>query len=448
MAATASPSTTTPGHASTIDTPAIDALVSPGPAATTSTAAATWALFLGLGLLMVGNGLSGTLIGIRSELEGFDTVVSGLIMTGYFVGFLAGSHFVRSALGRVGHIRVFAAMASLASASVLIHSVTTQPATWFFMRAATGFCMAGLFVVVESWLNELATNETRGRMLATYMVVSIGSMAGGQLLVGLTSPLTVTLFVVSSVLVSASLVPVTLSATSTPPPIRSVPTVKVRELASVVPTGVVVSLLGGVGAGVLIGMSAIYATSIGMAPARIAIFTAAPLVGGVIFQWPIGLLSDRFSRRAIILLVAIGAAVAAGAATLAAGGSNQAVLWMFVLGGLLFPLYSLGLAYSNDWLTPEQRLGGASTLIAINGSGAVIGPVLAAVLMSRWGAQQFFTLLIGTHLLMAALVAVRIVIGDPPPNEDEHYVAFPTRGTAMAAQLWLRRRRPRAKGSS
>ncbi len=439
MTTLASP--TSPGSSS----PASASLpIAPGPAATTGTAAATWALFVGLGLLMVGNGLSGTLIGIRSELEGFDTIVSGVIMTGYFAGFLAGSHFVRSALGRVGHIRVFAAMASLASASVLVHAVTIHPATWFTLRAATGFCMAGLFVVAESWLNELATNETRGRMLATYMVVSIGGMAAGQLLVGLTSPLTVTLFVVSSVLVSASLVPVTLSATSTPPPIRSVPSLPVRQLASVVPTGVVVSLLGGVGAGVLLGMSAIYATSIGMTPERTALFAAAPLIGGVLFQWPIGLLSDRFSRRAVILVVAVGAAAASGTAALADGGSNQATLWMFLLGGLLFPLYSLGLAYSNDWLTPEQRLGGASTLIGINGSGAVVGPVLAASLMSRYGAQLFFVLLIGTHLLMAALVAVRIFIGDPPPEEDhEHYAAFPTRGTAMAAQLWLRRRRPR-----
>lgn len=418
--------------------------VSLGGPTNVSTAAATWALFVGFGLLMMGNGLGGTLVGIRAELAGFNTVVSGVVMSGYFAGFLLGSRLVPKALATVGHIRVFAAMASVASSSVLIHAVTESALTWFVVRSTTGLCMAGLYLVVESWLNDLASNENRGRLLSVYMVLSVGGLAAGQLLVTIGDALAVGLFVVSSVLVSVSLVPITLSATSTPPPIRQARRMSLAELVRIVPTGVAVSFFGGIGAGVLIGMGAVYATSVGLSPERTAIFVSAPLIGGVLLQFPIGLVSDRFSRRGVILVVAASCAVVAFSLSLTSPGGSTSMLLMLALGGLLFPLYSLGLAYSNDWITGDQRLGAASTLITVNGSGALVGPLLAAALMGRFGAAHFFTVLMAVHLVIVVYVGLRILIRDAPPVEDqEHFAAFPTRGTAMVAQLWVRRRRSR-----
>ena len=189
-----------------------------GPAfATSSTAAKTWALFAGISLISFGSGLSGVLLGVRAESEGFGTTVAGLVMTSYFVGFLAGTRYVEHALVSVGHIRVFAALASLASSVLLLQVIWIHPVSWALLRFLFGLCIAGLFVVAESWLNDLATNATRGRILAVYMVVTMASMAGGQLLINSADPSGFVLFAVGSVLVSMALVPITLSASSAPP---------------------------------------------------------------------------------------------------------------------------------------------------------------------------------------------------------------------------------------
>ncbi|MEL7157597.1 MAG: hypothetical protein AAFN30_13475, partial [Actinomycetota bacterium] len=212
--------------------------------AKTNSAAALWALFLGIAFLMLGNGLQGSVVGIRTQSEGFSTAVAGLIMVCYFVGFLAGGRAATAALTAVGHIRVFAALASMASTAAIVHALVVHPVSWALMRFVTGMCMAGLFIVVESWINDMATNANRGRLLALYMVVTMGSMGFGQLLLNVASPDGTDLFVIASVLVSLSLVPITLSATSTPP--ISVPrAMPARELAGIIPTGLTVAFLVG-----------------------------------------------------------------------------------------------------------------------------------------------------------------------------------------------------------
>jgi len=251
-------------------------------------AAATWALFTGICLLAIGNGLQGSVLGIRSEIEGFSTLAIGMVMTFYFVGFLAGSSAATKALTSVGHIRVFAALASLASTAALVHAIAIHPVTWAMMRFTTGLCMAGLYVVAESWINDLATNKSRGRLLAIYMVVTMGGYGAGQLLLNVASPEGFELFVVSSVLISLSLVPVSLSAKSSPP--ASVPeAMPFKKLLSIVPTGIAVALCVGSAHGTLIGMGAVYAARSGLDPSQVAIFVAAPMIGGLVLQLPIGL---------------------------------------------------------------------------------------------------------------------------------------------------------------
>ncbi len=403
-------------------------------------AAGSWALFVGIALLMIGNGLQGTLLGIRSELEGFSGAATGVIMTSYFIGFLAGSKAATKALAAVGHIRVFAALASMASTATLVHAITVTPITWSLMRFTTGLCMAGLYVVVESWINDLATNATRGKLLALYMAVTMGGVACGQFLLNLADPAGFELFVVASVLVSLALVPVSLSGGGAPP-IRTPVPMSLRQMAQIVPTGLAVASLVGMGNGALLGMGAVYATRAGLTPGQIAVFMGAPMVGGVVLQFPIGILSDRVPRRGVMFVVAIAASACAAALLFTPPASVLSYLLMFGVGGFSFPLYSLGIAYTNDWIEPHQIMGASSGLVTVNGIGAVLGPLLAAGLILAFGNDLYLASLIVTHGAIVIYVAFRIVTKDGLSIDDQNrFRPFPARASALAVNLGRRRR--------
>ncbi len=408
----------------------------------TSVAAATWALFVGLGLVMIGNGLNGSVLGVRAEAEGFSVGVSGLIMASYFLGFLSGSKYAEYALRNVGHIRVFAALASGASSIVLIQAISVEPITWAITRFLFGACMAGIYVVVESWLNDMATNKTRGRILSVYMIVSMGGVGIGQLMLGIEDRSGFRLFIFVSVLVSMSLLPVTLSATSTPPLVIPEP-MPLSRLLKIVPTGVVSTFWTGAAAGVLFGMGAFYGARVGLSTKQISIFLSAPVLGALVFQWPVGWLSDHFPRRGVIFFVALAGAVASLLVLVVDAGSVAAIIFMFGLGGAMFPLYSLTMAYSHDWIGPHERLGASATLIRVNGSGAVVGPLVVAALMSVSGSSSFFWTLAGIHSIIAAYILFRIVWKDAlPMDKQQAYVPFPARALSGAAGLLPKRRKP------
>lgn len=404
-------------------------------------ATASWALFAGIALVMVGNGLQGSLLGIRSELEGFSATTSGLIMAAYFVGFLVGGRAATRALGLVGHIRVFAALASMASSAALVHALAVHPASWLLMRFTSGVCMAGLYIVAESWINDLATNRTRGRLLAIYMVISMGGLAAGQFLLNVADPAGPTLFLLASILVSLALVPVVLSAQGTPPTIVPV-SMSLRELLGEVPTGPTVALLVGMAHGAMMGMGAFYATRAGLSPAQVAVFMGAPMAGGVVLQWPIGAASDRVSRRGVMLAVALAATVVASVLLVVPDGGPLAILAMFLLGGLSFPLYSLAIAYTNDWIRPEQAMGASAALVTTNGIGAVIGPILAAGLIVGLGNRLFFGSLVLAHGAIALYLGYRVVFRTALPLALQGpFVPVPARASAMAMVVLGRRRR-------
>ena len=265
-----------------------------------------WALFLGLGFIMLGNGLQGSLVAIRAQFEVFDNAIIGTVMAGYFVGFFAGSVLVPRLVGSVGHVRVFGALASLASFGVLIYPLIIDPWVWFALRVLTGVCYAGLYIVCESWLNERATNETRGQLLAIYMVISLVGMAGGQYLLNLYSPADFQLFTVVSILISLSVIPVLISATRVPD-FETPETMGPIRLYKASPLGVVTMVLVGMGAGVFMGMGPSYAYQQGLDVGEVSMFMSAVFIGGFLFTWPIGRLSDRFDRRTIIFLTATAA---------------------------------------------------------------------------------------------------------------------------------------------
>lgn len=400
---------------------------------------ALWALFVGFAMLMVGNGLNLAVLGVRVVDEGFGVRVSGYVMACYFAGFLLGPPVVVRLLSGVGHIRVFASLASIASCAVLVHLLWVSPPSWALMRFVFGFCMAGLYVVVESWLNDASTPRNRGRTLAVYMIVSMGGLALGQLLIVTGDATGATLFVVASILVSLSFVPMALAATTDAPPVRLAARLRVRELARVAPTGLVGMLFTGASHGILFGLAAVYATEAGFSASRTAIFIAVPSLGALVFQWPVGWLSDRLPRRAVIFAVAIAAAGTATLLGLTPEGSLGVVVLMFVLGGLTFPLYSLLLSHTLDRSAPGQAMGASGALLRINGTGAVAGPIIVASLMAALGETALFWSLAATHGMIAGYVAYRLFAEDAlPMSRQGPFVPMPARSTDFAIRLTSR----------
>jgi MFS family permease len=397
---------------------------------------AAWALLLGMALIMLGNGLQGTLLGLRATLEGFPTAVTGFVMTGYFIGFLLGSTIAPKIVERVGHIRVFAALASLASASALVHALFIDPWTWGAMRIVTGFSYAGLYVVAESWLNDRATNETRGQILSIYMVVSFGGMTAGQFLLNLADPGGVGLFVLISVLVSLALVPISLTAASAPT-FDELSPVGLRQLYSVSPLGVVGGLGTGLANGTIFGMGAVYGTVAGMTNAEISLFMGLILLGGMLLQWPVGRISDMLDRRMVIL----GVTVLAMLAALVAGTMPGLPVWMllvvaFLFGGMSLPMYSLCAAHLNDYLDPKQMVAASSGFVLVSGLGAILGPTSASVAMHLAGAKGFFLWLALINCCMGLFALWRMTRRAAMPLEDQGpFVSMPPRGSPVAVTL-------------
>jgi MFS family permease len=273
-----------------------------------------WALLLGIALMMLGNGLQGSLLGIRASLEGFPTTATGILMSGYFAGFLVGSVLTPKMVARVGHVRVFAALASLASSAILIHVVWINPVSWTVIRLVSGFCYAGLYVVCESWLNDQATNQTRGQLLSIYMVVMLGGAAAGQGLLNVADPAGPNLFILVSVLVSLSLIPMLLSTGRTPP-FEAPRPVGIRQLYLVSPTGVVGYFGAMMASGAYFGMGAVYARELGLSVRDISLFVSLIMLGGMFLQWPLGRLSDTWDRRQVLTGVTFAAALFAVSAS-------------------------------------------------------------------------------------------------------------------------------------
>lgn len=360
----------------------------------------SWALLLGLMLLMVGNGMQGTLLGIRGDIEGFSTLSLSIVMSAYFAGFLFGSRAAPEMIRRVGHVRVFAALGSLVSAALILFPVVTDPISWTALRIVIGFCFSAVYVTSESWLNNSTTNETRGQALALYVIVQMVGIVLAQILLGFGDPSGYILFIVPSVLVSLAFAPILLSVTPTPA-FESTAPMSFRKIFEVSPLGCVgLFLLGGVFSA-MFGMGAVYATQIGLTVREITVFIAMMYVGGVVLQYPIGWASDRMDRRRLIVLVAAACVFATLIGVTGIGGYTGLLVASFLIGGTANPLYALLLAYTNDYLENDDMASASARLIFINGTGAIAGPLITGWLMSAIGPHGFF-LFIGT--LMGLLI--------------------------------------------
>lgn len=376
-----------------------------------------WALLLGMMLLQVGNGMQSTLLGIRGQIEGFSTLEMSLVMSGYFVGFLFGSRMAPDMIRRVGHVRVFAALGSLISAVMILYPVFTDPIAWGLARILIGFCFSGVYVTAESWLNNAADNENRGQALSLYMIVQMVGIVSAQALMLVADPGGFVLFIIPSILISLSFAPILLSISPTPAFSTTKP-LSLLEIMKISPLGCVgMFLLGGVFSAQF-GMAPVYGAEAGLSVAQISTFVSVFFIAALLLQLPIGWISDRMDRRMLIFVCSV--ILGLGGVLGAVMGHVFVVLLVaaFFIGGMSNPLYSLLIAYTNDFLDHEDMAAAAGGLVFINGLGAVAGPVLTGWLMGVVGPWGFFGFI--TFLAFAmALYALYRMTQRPAPTVEQ-----------------------------
>ncbi len=383
----------------------------------------SWALLLGLCLLMIGNGMQGTLLGIRGEIESFSTLQMSFVISSYFVGFLGGSLVAPRMIRRVGHVRVFSALASLISAAMIFFPTVVDPVAWMLARILIGFCFSAVYVTAESWLNNEATNETRGQALSLYMVVQTSGVVIAQALLLTADPSGYVLFVIPCILVSVAITPILLSISPTPA-FETTKPMSLRALFGYSPLGCVgMFLLGGVFAAQF-GMAAVYGTQVGLSVPQISAFVSAFFIGAIVLQFPIGWISDRVDRRKLVIVVCCVGVLGALIGTFSGTSFALVTLSAFVLGGASTPLYSLLIAHTNDFLLSEDMAAAAGGLIFLNGLGAIAGPLITGYSMEFIGPIGFFVfsgVLIG---LIAIYGVYRSTQREAIPTEDTgSYVA-------------------------
>ena len=391
-----------------------------------------WALLLGMMLLMVGNGLQSTLLGIRGEIEGFSTFEMSIVMSSYFLGFLGGSRMAPEMIRRVGHVRVFAALASFISAVLILYPTFANPWVWAIGRIIIGFCFSGVYVTAESWLNNAASNENRGQALSLYMIVQMIGIIAAQALLVTADPSGFVLFVIPSVLVSISFAPILLSISPTPAFDTTKP-MNLRSLYETSPLGVVgMFLLGGVFSAQF-GMSAVFGAQIGLSVAQISIFVATFYVGATVVQYPLGWLSDRLDRRVLIMVAAL---IAGLGALLGMVAGNHFILLLVaavLIGGLSNPLYSLLIAHTNDFLDLEDMAAASGGMVFVNGVGAIAGPVVTGWIMSSFGASGFFLLIAVLTIGLGGYAAFRMT-RRATVDETAAYVAVMPTSSPVAVE--------------
>jgi len=382
-------------------------------------------LLLSVALLQSANGVFSSLLGVRLGIDPqFSASTAGLVLSGYFVGLVLGCLTCGRIIARVGHVRAFAALVSIVSATAVGHAFAVEPVYWFVLRVMFGFCMAGVYMVAESWMNGAASNATRGALLSVYMVVQYGAMGAGQFLLNLADPASFVLYGVASILFSLALVPLTLARSAASGEVAP-SALGFVALYRISPLGIVGSFGSGMLAGAVFATASVYATAVGMEVPQVAIFVSAGILGGLVMQWPLGKLSDLFDRRTV-LTASLFAAAALGAVLAFVPGLG---FWPFVIlagayGGVAVTLYSIAVAHANDHIDAADLVAASAGLLLAYSLGAVIGPIAstnAMGLVGPWGFYGFGT----TVALAVGLFAVWRMTRRAAPEDQAPFVAMP-----------------------
>ncbi len=376
-------------------------------------------LLIGITVILAGNGLIGTLLGVRGEMAGFSESTLGFIMGGYFLGFVVGTFLIPKWVRQVGHIRMFAALASMASIITLLHGLFIIPALWFVLRILAGLCIVGLYIVIESWLNEQTDNADRGHVFSAYMTTTLIGLGIGQVLLMLGDISTLELFALASVLLSLGLIPVAMTRVQEPV-ITEAQRLGLKNLYAISPLGVVACVFSGLGSGAFWGLGPVFATSMGLSTDAVAGFMGLTILGGGLMMWPVGKLSDRFERRKVLMMVCgLTATMALVAHLLMAIDTDTLLLGGFLYGAFSFSIYSLAAAHTNDKVEPEQMLEVSSSLQLLWGAGAIVGPMLTGLLMQTFGSGMFLPFLVIAALIPTAFAVWRMMVSASVEIEDQ-----------------------------
>tara|TARA_Y100001970_G_scaffold292583_1_gene434467 strand:+ start:960 stop:2273 length:1314 start_codon:yes stop_codon:yes gene_type:complete len=404
----------------------------------------SWALFLGMAAIMLAYGFQGSLLGVRAVKEEFSLTATGFMMSGYFVGYFIGAVTIPKLISRVGHIRIFAAFASIASLVVLVHAVFINPFIWFLLRVLTGISMVSIYTVAESWLNDRASNKNRGSVLSVYMVILYGAMGCGMFFLNFSNPINFEPFILISVITSGALIPILLTKRK-PPTFKKIESMSLQEVYISSPFGMVSSFFYGTIQSALFTLLAVYAVGMNFSIFQISVVTFLLAISGAVSQWPIGKLSDMYDRRKVIISVSFAAAFFAFCAIFASGtmyydgvlGSSKFWFYIFLIlfSFCSLPMFSLILAHTNDFIPKEKFVAAGASLQFTFGLGAMGGPFLCSIFMNLTNLNGFFVFLMFFHILIGIYGIYRSRVRPVVVNPDSQFVAMPQSITPAGIEL-------------
>jgi len=397
---------------------------------------------------MIAHGFQGNLLGVRSVIEEFNFIATGTMMSGYFVGYFVGANIIPKLVGRVGHIRVFAAFASMASLSILIHAVFVNPIVWTTGRFITGFSIVSIFIVMESWLNDRANNRTRGQLLSIYMFITLIGLSLGTLLLNFSSPEKYEPFILISLLLSLALIPILLTKRKAPK-FKKLGHIDIKGLYKTSPLGTVSMFCTGIIHSALFSLGAVYAASMNFTIFEISLLLFLITVSGGLFQWPIGYYSDKSDRRVIIIICTFFASLFCFLSIMASGtslenmylatsvGIDKIMFFIYVAlyAGMAIPLFTLNLAYVNDYIPREKFVAAGGGMQIIFGLGAMTGPMICSLLMNKFGTNGFFVHLLFFHLIIGVFGLYRITKRTYEDNPESTFTPLPRNITPLGIEL-------------
>jgi MFS family permease len=405
----------------------------------------SWPLFLGVSMIVLAYGFQGSLLGVRAVQEKFSLTSIGFMMSGYFVGYFLGAKYITTIISRVGHIRAFAAFASIASAAILAHSIFVNPLTWFFLRLFTGVSMVSIYTITESWLNDRSSNKNRGSVLSLYMLIIYASMGIGMFLLNFSSPQNFEPFILISLLMSMALIPILMSKRKAPT-FKKIQGMSLKELYETSPLGVFGAFNYGLVQAALFTMLAVYAASMNFSIFEISVVTFLLSISGAISQWPIGKLSDMFDRRLVLIYSTFAAAFFGLCAIFSAGqmylpdGLASSKFWFYIFVILFavvsLPMFAIILAYTNDYIPKEKFVVAGAGLQTAFGLGAMSGPFLCSMLMSFVGPNGFWMFLIFFHTVIGLFGVYRMRVRKRvEENPDSSFTPMPESITPVGMEL-------------
>ena len=405
-------------------------------------------LLRGTAFLLAASGLHGLLLPLRGQMEGFSTASLGLLGTAWAGGFVAGCFFAPRLVRKVGHVRAFGAFAATGAIIALLTGLMINEVVWILLRAFTGFTMAGAFMVIESWLNEKATNENRGTVFGLYMMVTYASIMGGQMIVAAGYISQASLFMVAGIFFCCSLIPTAVSSAASPRPLQDV-SLDLRGLYANSPVAFAACLLIGVANGAWGTLGAVYGARVGISTAEIALMMSLVVVAGAVMQMPAGRLSDRTDRRYVLAGAALGAAMVGLAIFAATPRAGSFVIAMTAAyGALAYTLYSVAVAHANDHARPEDFVKVSGGLLLLYGFGTMIGPVIGAALMGSLRPESLFLATALAHFVLAGYTLLRISRRAPVPVQDrEAFKTLPAERSVTPEALRLDPRTKSQEGS-